>query len=117
MQSIRPPPTPSPHQSRQSRIKSSSLTFKRVFTLGGRIGSKDSLNTRGGATSPVTPPRQSTDSDSPPKALLPPPVKDPMYANPRQARSTGSFFKQAQPAWQHPNDKTEVHSNSPTSSM
>src|SRR5258706_7413424 len=117
MQSIRPPPTPSPHQSRQSRIKSSSLTFKRVFTLGGRIGSKDSLNNRGGATSPVTPPRQSTDSDSPPKALLPPPVKDPMYANPRQARSTGSFFKQAQPAWQHPNDKTEVHSNSPTSSM
>ena len=117
MQTIRPPTTPSPHQSRQSRIKSSSLTFKRVFTLGGRIGSKDSLSTGSGATSPVTPSRQSNDSDSPPKALLPPPVTDTMYTNPRQARSTGSFFKRAQPAWQHSSDKTKVHSNSPTSSM
>ena len=117
MPAIRPPPTPSPHQSRQSRIKSSSLTFKRVFTLGGRIGSKDSLNTGGGATSLVATPRQSNDSDSPPKALLPPPVEVSMYTNPRQARSTGSFFKHAQPTWQHSNDKTNVHSDSPASSM
>ena len=118
MQTIRPSSSPSPHQSRQSRIKSSSLTFKRVFTLGGRIGSKDSLNTGSGAPSPVTPPRQSNDSDGPPKALLPPPpVNDPMYTDPRQARSTGSFFKRAQPAWRHSNDKTNVHSNNPTSSM
>lgn len=117
MQSIRPPPTPPAHQSRPSRIKSSSLTFKRVFTLGGRIGSKDSLNTRSRTTSPATPPRQSNDSHSPPKALLPSTVEVPMYSSPRQARSTGSFFKQAQPAWRNSNDEAEVHSNSPIGSM
>ena len=111
MQTTRPPPTPSPQQSRQSRIKSSSLTFKRVFTLGGRIGSKDSMN---GAMNPVTTPRQSHDSDSPPKALLPQPVGIPMYGNPRHARSTGNF-KQAQPAWRRSRNKTEDRAGSPIS--
>ena len=116
MQTIRPPPSPSPQQSRQSRIKSSSLTFKRVFTLGGRIGSKDSMNSGNGATSRVTTFRQSHDSDSPPKALLPQPVEAPMYGNPRQARSTGNI-KQVQPAWRRSRDKSGDRSSSPTIPM
>jgi len=117
MQTVRPPPTPSPQQSRQSRIKSSSLSFRRVFTLGGRIGSKDSLNTGSAAVSPVTPPRQSIDFQGPPKVPLPPPGDVPMYTNPRQALSTGSFFNKAQPAWRHSEDKTDVRSDSPASSV